>query len=63
MTREGTVSFEDHIALRSEHARLLRVFGRFVRAEDCKLSDREFVEMALARWLKHLAAEIVDVGE
>lgn len=49
--------------LPADEQRLLRIIGKHLRDEDMKLSDRDFIEAMIVRWRKHLAAEIVDVGE
>jgi hypothetical protein len=48
---------------RKQRQRLDEIVGRFVRPEDCQLTDKELVLAVYERWLKHAGAPVLDPAE
>jgi hypothetical protein len=48
---------------RRQRQRLDEIVGRFVRPEDSRLTDKELVQAAYERWLKHASEPVLDPAE
>jgi hypothetical protein len=53
-----------NVPLRAQlSTRIVMLLLRHSRAEEMRLSDRDFIQAIIDRWQKDRAAEIVDVNE